>query len=136
MVLLGSNEPDSRWRWIRNTPEATRLRKICLIGYAVAGPSSGVEKVIATGEFDVMYIHYNLMYQSTYDSFGGCGVIPDAEVRGMRIVLRRLTTRGYSPNSCDNVFRRRWKESIWKFYVELRTFQPKSWQSYAEPVER
>ena len=66
--------------------------KIRFIGFSADGPSTGVEQMIATNEFDMMQIHYNLMYQSTYDSFGSRGVIADAESRGMGIILMRSTT--------------------------------------------
>ena len=78
--------------------------KIRFIGFSADGPSSGVENMIATGEFDVMQIHYNLMYQSTCDSFGGRGVIPEAEARGMGIVLMRSTTSGVFPKLMRQCF--------------------------------
>jgi predicted aldo/keto reductase-like oxidoreductase len=66
--------------------------KIRFIGFSADGPSTGVEQMISSNEFDMMQIHYNLMYQSTYDSFGSRGVIADAESRGMGIILMRSTT--------------------------------------------
>ena len=84
-----------------------RLRdqgKIRFIGFSADGPSSGVEKMIATGEFDVMQTHYNLMYQSTCDAFGNHGVIPDAEAQEMGIVLMRSTTSGAFPKLMRQCF--------------------------------
>ena len=48
--------------------------------------------MIASGGFDMIQIHYNLMYQSTCDAFGNRGIIPDAEAQNMGIVLMRSTT--------------------------------------------
>jgi len=56
-----------------------------------------VERIIATGEFDVMQIHYNLMYQSACVGFVNRGVILDANVRKMRIMLMRSTTSDAFP---------------------------------------
>ena len=56
--------------------------KVRFLGFSADGPSAGVERMIATGEFDVMQIHYNLMYQNTCDAFGNRGVIPAAKAAG------------------------------------------------------
>ncbi len=66
--------------------------KIRFLGFSADGPSAGVEQLIATGEFDVIQIHYNLMYQSTCDLFGYRGVMVDAEAQEMGIILMRSTT--------------------------------------------
>lgn len=84
-----------------------RLRdqgKICFIGFSADGPSSGVERMIATGEFDVTQIHYNLMYQNTCDAFGNHGVMPDAEAQEMGIALMRSTTSGAFPKLMRQCF--------------------------------
>ena len=84
-----------------------RLRdqgKVRFLGFSADGPSAGVERMIATGEFDVMQIHYNLMYQSTCDAFGGRGVIPDAKAQGMGTVLMRSTTSGAFPKLMRRCF--------------------------------
>ena len=86
-----------------------RLRdqgKVRFLGFSADGPSAGVERMIATGEFDVMQIHYNLMYQSTCDAFGDRGVIPDAKAQGMGIVLMRSTTSGAFPKLMRYCFRK------------------------------
>ncbi len=74
------------------------------IGFSADGPSGGVEQLIATGEFDMMQIHYNLMYQSTCDAFGNRGVIPDAEAQEMGIVLMRSTTSNAFQNLSRHCF--------------------------------
>ena len=84
-----------------------RLRnegKVRFLGFSADGPSAGVERMIATGEFDVMQIHYNLMYQSTCDAFGNRGVIPDARAQEMGIVLMRSTTSGAFPKLMRHCF--------------------------------
>ena len=78
--------------------------KIRFLGFSADGPSSGVERMIVTGKFDMMQIHYNLMYQSTCDFFGNCGVIPDAEAQGMGIVLMRSTTSSVFPKLMQQCF--------------------------------
>ena len=67
-------------------------------------PSGGTEQLIATGAFDMMQIHYNLMYQSTCDAFGRRGVIPDAVAQEMGIVLMRSTTSNAFQNLMKNCF--------------------------------
>ena len=66
--------------------------KIRFIGFSADGPSGGTGRMIASGGFDMIQIHYNLMYQSTCDAFGNRGIIPDAEAQNMGIVLMRSTT--------------------------------------------
>ena len=78
--------------------------KIRFTGFSADGPSGGVERMIATGEFDMMQIHYNLMHQNTCDVFGGRGVIPDAVAQGMGIVLMRSTTSNLFQGLMQNCF--------------------------------
>ncbi|MCZ6677922.1 MAG: aldo/keto reductase [Candidatus Poribacteria bacterium] len=66
--------------------------KVRFIGFSADGPSAGVDRMVASDAFDMIQIHYNLMYQSTCDAFGNRGVIPDAEAHDMGIVLMRSTT--------------------------------------------
>lgn len=68
--------------------------KVRFIGFSADGPSPRVSKLIETGEFDMFQVHYNLMYQNTYDSFSGRGIIADAESQNMGIVTMRSTTSG------------------------------------------
>ena len=78
--------------------------KVRFLGFSADGPSAGVERMISTGEFDVMQIHYNLMYQSTCDAFGNRGVMPDAKAQEMGIVLMRSTTSGAFPKLMRHCF--------------------------------
>ena len=78
--------------------------KVRFLGFSADGPSAGVERMIGTGEFDVMQTHYNLMYQSTCDAFGNRGVIPDAKRQEMGIVLMRSTTSGAFPKLMRHCF--------------------------------
>jgi predicted aldo/keto reductase-like oxidoreductase len=68
--------------------------KVRFIGFSADGPSTGVSKLIATGEFDMFQVHYNLMYQNTYDGFSRRGIIADAKSQSMGIVTMRSTTSG------------------------------------------
>ena len=78
--------------------------KVRFIGFSADGPSGGIEQFIATGAFDMMQIHYNLMYQSTCDAFGRRGVIPDAVAQEMGIVLMRSTTSNAFQNLMKHCF--------------------------------
>ena len=71
--------------------------KVRFIGFSADGPSGGVSQLISTGAFDMIQVHYNLMYQSTCDSFSGLGVMPEAEAQNMGIILMRSTTSGAFP---------------------------------------
>ncbi len=78
--------------------------KVRFIGFSADGPSGGAEQLIATGQLDMMQIHYNLMYQSTCDTFGRKGVIPDAVAQDMGIVLMRSTTSNVFQNLMQHCF--------------------------------
>ena len=71
--------------------------KARFIGFSADGPSGGVSQLISTGAFDMIQVHYNLMYQSTCDSFSSLGVMPEAEAQNMGIILMRSTTSGAFP---------------------------------------
>jgi aryl-alcohol dehydrogenase-like predicted oxidoreductase len=78
--------------------EMLRLKrdgKTRLIGLTAEGPSGGVSRLIATGQFDVLQVRYNLMYQHTCDHVNpGQGVMWEAERQGMGIVTMRTLTSG------------------------------------------
>ena len=74
------------------------------IGFSADGPSGGTEQLIATNAFDMMQIHYNLMYQSTCDMFSKRGVIPDAVKQEMGIVLMRVNHQQRFPKSYRALF--------------------------------
>lgn len=78
--------------------------KIRFIGFSADGPSGGVERMVASGEFDMIQIHYNLMYQSTCDLFGNRGTIPEAEAQDMGVVLMRSTTSNAFQNLMQRCF--------------------------------
>lgn len=78
--------------------------KVRYIGFSADGPSGGTEELIATGAFDMIQIHYNLMYQSTCDMFGRRGIIPDAVAQDMGIVLMRSTTSNVFQNLVKHCF--------------------------------
>ena len=78
--------------------------KIRFIGFSADGPSGGVERMVASGEFDMIQTHYNLMYQSTCDIFGNRGMIPEAVAKDMGIVLMRSTTSNAFQNLMQRCF--------------------------------
>ncbi len=78
--------------------------KIRFIGFSADGPSAGVERMIASGEFDMIQVHYNLMYQSTCDIFGNRGTIPEAAAQDMGVVLMRSTTSNAFQNLMQQCF--------------------------------
>ena len=74
-----------------------RLRgegKARFFGFSADGVSAGVERLIASGAFDMIQAHYNLLYQGAHDLFSGEGILPAAEAQGMGIVTMRSTTSG------------------------------------------
>lgn len=78
--------------------------KIRFIGFSADGPSGGVERMVASGEFDMIQVHYNLMYQSTCDIFGNRGTIPEAVAQDMGVVLMRSTTSNAFQNLMQQCF--------------------------------
>jgi len=71
--------------------------KVRYLGFSTDGPSGGAERLVASGGFDMVQLHYNLMYQSTHDMFGDTGLIPAADAQEMGVVLMRSTTSGVFP---------------------------------------
>ncbi|MDH7571764.1 MAG: aldo/keto reductase, partial [Armatimonadota bacterium] len=74
-----------------------RLREegvVRYIGFTAEGPSAGVSELIATGEFDVLQVRFNLMYGHTCDFVNEAGVMREAEAHGMGIVTMRTLTSG------------------------------------------
>ena len=78
--------------------------KARFFGFSADGPSAGVERLIQSGEFDMIQTNYNLMYQSTHDHFSGNGIIPAAEAQGMGVALMRSTTSGAFPRLMRRAF--------------------------------
>ena len=68
--------------------------KVRFLGFTAEGPSGGVERLIASGAFDVMQIRYNIMYQHPSDWENNQGVIRQADALRMGIVLMRPLTSG------------------------------------------
>jgi aryl-alcohol dehydrogenase-like predicted oxidoreductase len=80
--------------------------KVRYLGFTTEGPSAGVERLIATGAFDVMQVRYNLMYQHPSDFENNQGVIRQADAQGMGIVLMRPMTSGVFQRLMARVFPR------------------------------
>lgn len=64
------------------------------IGFTSQGTDGNVSRLIATGEFDVMQIQYNLMFQHPYDPEKRHGVMFEAEAQEMGIAVMRSMTGG------------------------------------------
>ncbi|MCD6302210.1 MAG: aldo/keto reductase, partial [Anaerolineae bacterium] len=87
--------------------ELEKLRqegKVRFLGFTTEGPSGGVERLIASGAFDVMQVRYNLMYQHPSDFENDEGIIRQADARGMGIVLMRPLTSGVFQKLMANQF--------------------------------
>lgn len=100
--------------------------KVRYIGFSADGPSGGTEQLIATGEFDMIQIHYNLMYQSTCDMFSKRGIIPDAVKQEMGIVLMRSTTSNVFQNLVKHCFAKEMAEvDVDSFLLNYSLSNPK-----------
>jgi len=64
------------------------------IGFTTEGVNGAVSQLIATGEFDVLHVCYNLIFQHAYDPSRRAGVMYEAEARNMGIVVMRSLTSG------------------------------------------
>jgi len=64
------------------------------IGFTSEGVDGAVSRLIATGEFDVMQICYNLIFQHPYEPSQRRGVMYEAEAQQMGIVVMRPLTSG------------------------------------------
>lgn len=64
------------------------------IGFTSEGVNGNVSQLIATGEFDVMQIQYNLFLQHPCDLEKRHGVMFEAEAQEMGIVIMRAMTGG------------------------------------------
>ena len=64
------------------------------LGFTSEGVNGNVSRLIATREFDVMQIQYNLFNQQPCDLEKGHGVMFEAEDREMGIVIMRALTGG------------------------------------------
>ena len=62
------------------------------IGITAEGVNGPLSQLIGTGEFDVMQIQYNLLFQHPYDPSKKAGVLYEAEAQGMGIALMRTFT--------------------------------------------
>jgi hypothetical protein len=99
---------DSTWGWYLNGEDKLilerggieafeRLReqgKIRFLGFTCEGPSSGVERLIASGLFDTMQVRYNIMHLHASDFVNERGIIRQADAKGMGILVMRPMTSG------------------------------------------
>jgi hypothetical protein len=71
-----------------------RQGKVHWIGFTTEGDNGPVTRLIASGQFDMMQICYNLIYQGPCDPSRKAGVLYEAEAQGMGIVTMRPLTSG------------------------------------------
>ena len=70
---------------------------IRFIGFTAEGINGPMSQLIDTGEFDVIQIQYNFIFQHPYDPIKHAGVLYEAEGQGMGIALMRaFTGRAFS----------------------------------------
>jgi uncharacterized protein len=74
------------------------------IGFTSEGANGPVSRLIATGEFDVVQICYNLLFQHPYEPSQRGGVMYEAEAQKMGIVVMRPLTSGIFQRWIKGVF--------------------------------
>lgn len=67
------------------------------VGFSAEGLTPQLYQLIHTGEFDVMQLQYNVMFQGSYDAGKENGAMFDAEAQRMGIVDMRPFTGGIFP---------------------------------------
>lgn len=86
--LLNSSALD----WAHSQCENGSVR---FVGITAEGPSSGLEKLLRSGRFDVLEIAYSVIYQATCDyQRAPTGIIPLAKSLGIGVTVMRPTTCG------------------------------------------
>ncbi len=81
-----------------------REGKVRFLGFTAEAPTGGVSRLIETGEFDVVQLRYNLMYQHACDYINGRGAMVEADAGNMGIVIMRPVTSGIFPKLMRTVF--------------------------------
>ena len=74
------------------------------IGFTTEGANGPASALIAAGEFDVMQICYNLIFQHPYDPSRTAGILYEAEQQAMGIVTMRSLTSGIFPRWLQHIF--------------------------------
>lgn len=64
------------------------------LGFSIECQNEVMHELIACGEFDVMQIEYNFLFQHPYDPYFHCGSLYDAEEQKLGIVNMRTATSG------------------------------------------
>ena len=64
------------------------------LGFSIECQNEVMHELIACGEFDVMQIEYNFLFQHPYDPYFHCGSLYDAEAQNLGIVNMRTATSG------------------------------------------
>jgi uncharacterized protein len=84
-------KPEGALAGLRAAQEEGLIR---FIGFTAEGVNGPLSRLIATGEFDVMQIQYNFIFQHPYDPSKNAGALYEAEKQGMGIALMRAFTGG------------------------------------------
>jgi len=83
------------------------------VGFTTEGTNGAASELIATGEFDVMQVQYNLMFQHPYDSSKRSGLMYEAEAQGMGVVIMRPLSGGMFTRWLDWVSPAAAKQAEW-----------------------
>jgi aryl-alcohol dehydrogenase-like predicted oxidoreductase len=86
--------------------ESMRSDGLCrFIGLTAEGVSSGLDKLVRCGRFDVLQIAYSVIYQSACDyQRTPAGVIPLAKSFGMGVLAMRAATSDFLPRLLATAF--------------------------------
>jgi predicted aldo/keto reductase-like oxidoreductase len=74
------------------------------VGYTDEGVNAQGQKLIDSGEFDMVQLQYNLMFQHPYDPDKHAGPMLDAKAREMGIAIMRPFTGGTFSRWLDQVY--------------------------------
>ena len=78
--------------------------RVRFIGFTTEGVNGPASRLVNSGEFDIMQICYNLIYQHPYDPTRKAGLLLDAEAQEMGIVIMRSLTSGIFQKWLSGVF--------------------------------
>jgi aryl-alcohol dehydrogenase-like predicted oxidoreductase len=74
------------------------------IGFTTEGANGPASRLLATGEFDVLQLCYNLIFQHPYDPSRQAGLMYEAEAQGAGVVVMRPLTSGTFQRWITGVF--------------------------------
>ena len=94
-------KPDGVLAGMRTAQKSGLVR---YVGYTDEGANGQGRQLIDCGEFDVVQLQYNLMFQHPYDPDKHAGQMLDAEAKGMGIAIMRPFTGGTFSRWLDQVY--------------------------------